>query len=581
MTKALPLNKKIDRGAFSLSVVISGMLAIGLYVLDMVYEEAGETIVLSGVFGKVGLLALMCFSAAVLYFVFKKAFALVDRFSITIDEQVDLSTGHGKKIDLSSFIQTAILILACWLPIWLIRFPGNLDPDTLWQIMQPYGLSPASDHHPWFATLVFYGFWRFGDVVGSHSASILIYMVFQGVASALCISAVVNYIRCFTNSRPLCRAVLVFYCLYPIIPMFSQTMAKDMLFGLFWILFLLMYFEIIRTRGEVLASKPFVVKLLLLLLILMLVKKTSLYIVLLLALPLLIGSSRLYRKRLIVSIGTPVILFCVLWSSIILPAFGIQKGSEAEMLSVPSQQVAYLVRECGDTFTDEDWSTLARVYSEPSVLGDLYTPGRADATKALWRSDSTVSDKLSFIAWYLSAFMEHPRECLISAAAITLPLFYPDSTTEGDESLLFYRDNLPGTDSEGSLEQTMMGFSSGLADMDDLKGLFSGLYRNQFIAKVSDAFDYCLQSTMSIVPILFSKALFATYIPLFVFVYLVSRGFGIKAICYLAPAFVTLLSLAFGPIALPRYMVSVVYVAPLFLAVPFIISLKNQVNSGR
>ena len=47
----------------------------------------------------------------------------------------------------------------------------------------------------------------------------------------------------------------------------------------------------------------------------------------------------------------------------VLGTLGVNAGEKHESLSVPSQQVGYLVRECSVSFTEEDWSVLQGVYS--------------------------------------------------------------------------------------------------------------------------------------------------------------------------------------------------------------------------
>jgi hypothetical protein len=54
----------------------------------------------------------------------------------------------------------ASVLLCCWVPYLIVRFPGNIDEDSIAQIMQTYGLAAATDHHPWFDTALFGAFWH-------------------------------------------------------------------------------------------------------------------------------------------------------------------------------------------------------------------------------------------------------------------------------------------------------------------------------------------------------------------------------------------------------------------------------------
>ena len=91
------------------------------------------------------------------------------------------------------FLRTALLFAVAWIPYCVIRFPGNMDFDSYWQLMQIYGYSLFSDHHPVFDTLLFGLFWKIGSVLGSNRISVFLYCGIQIILTSLAFSFSIEY----------------------------------------------------------------------------------------------------------------------------------------------------------------------------------------------------------------------------------------------------------------------------------------------------------------------------------------------------------------------------------------------------
>lgn len=213
------------------------------------------------------------------------------------------------------------------------------------------------------------------------------------------------------------------------------------------------------------------------------------------------------------------------WTNIALPAWGVVKGSSAEMMSIPSQQVGYYLSRYSDEVTQDDWRVLEGVYASPEVLGAVYQPARADATKMYWKDTSTTEAKIEFLSWYFRTALKHPKTFLDGALATMLPLFYPDGVTEGDESFIFYRDNLASAATgDPGLVGAIQSYSGGPASASDMDSLFAGSFRIPVVARISDIFDSFYLKIAELVPLLFHKVAYALYIPIIVLCYCMSRA---------------------------------------------------------
>ena len=149
-------------------------------------------------------------------------------------------------------LPTFVALLAGWLPWLLIHYPGDVDSDTTTQLFQWLGLHPREDHHPWFDTIVFGWFWNIGTAVGDLKVGIFLYMLFQVAATALGMAFLLTYLgRLGLSDRP--RWVLTaFVAVFPIFAITGSLMSKDNFAAIFWLPFLVLFVETVRTRGALL-----------------------------------------------------------------------------------------------------------------------------------------------------------------------------------------------------------------------------------------------------------------------------------------------------------------------------------------
>lgn len=458
------------------------------------------------------------------------------------------------------------LTLVCWSPYFVIYFPGNYDSDTMWQIEEVYGLVPASDHHPWFDTVTFGLFWRIGDVLGSHAWSLAIFSVLQMVITALVLSLAVCYLGYIGAPSAMIKGSAVFFALFPAIPTFAETMAKDTFFGWVWVLFTIFVMEIARTRGACLRSWPALAAFGAVICLVMLTKKTGAILVVITCLALLIYIHRT-RLRLAVALVVAMALFNGLWTSVLLPAWGVAPGQASEMMSIPVQETALYVKRNASHMRADDWKVLSGIYSDPQRLGQAYVPGRSDSARSYWRQRVSGPQLQAYAGWMARSFAKDPYAFLAAPVATALPLFYP--VADSQQNALFYGRGLPGGAHDHRLENTLMLYSHGKASRGDVQRLLQGTYSASWVVGVYDSFHSWYMQMAKVAPVLFGKVLYATWIPLFALCYCARKRRGAGAIS-LVPAVLMLASLFAGPIVLVRYMVPVVYVAPLVLGAMFL-----------
>ncbi|MFT8704342.1 DUF6020 family protein [Bifidobacterium aquikefiricola] len=571
--------RSIDVYAALFSLCMSALLVLGVFVLDHVFSPQFQIVGASSfallvVIAVVGSIPLYLLT----HWLFLRIDVLVARTHEASSETdtsavLNSTKSEQKHVGFSALLARAwlkysSLILLGWVPYFLIRFPGNIDSDTYWELEQVYGLVPRNDQHPYFDTLVFGAFWRLGDIMHSHFISLLLYALIQMIVTAAVLGLALCYMRYIGVPRSMTRVSLIFLSTFPIIPFFAETMAKDMLFGWVWVLFLLGVMEAARSRGNALRIPWFLIGFSVTVLLLMLTKKTGVYLALGTIVIMLVFLKN--RVRLLCSLLIPLMLFLGVWTSALLPRWNVTPGPEREMLAVPSQQTAMYIKRNSANMTRADWKVLSRVFHDPQSLPLTYTPARGDNTKGRWIEDASRADKEAFVLWWMEHFFKDPGSYMLATAANTLPLYYPDISTEGSESTLFYGDKItPQGQDDNGLIDTLINYSGGKATRADILELMGGTNRYPAVSTLSTTFNTWYLNMTRAFPIVFSKVLYTTWIPFFALAYCLRRHQWLGVLC-MVPAMLTLCTLFISPIAIPRYLVPVIYTAPLTLGCLFI-----------
>lgn len=563
--------KTINKTALVLAVVIAILYYLGVCArAEIIYDGN----IYNNVPGFMVGVVFMVITAIILTAVLSLMFAGVDNINQTNNQinskKTDEETTTNTKKEIGRYM---LIFLFAWLPYMLIRFPGNYDHDTITQLVQGYGYAPISDHHPYFDTKLFYAFWRLGDLFGNNSVSLFTYAVFQAICTAYCGASTISYFKQKGIDSRVRKALVVFFAGYPIIPLFTQTMMKDSLFGWVFLLFSLYYVKIIYSRAEVLKDKKELIVFILITLLSMLTKKTGMYVVILCMLATLIYLKK-NRIRVLIAYMIPLILFIGLYNNVLLPALGVTKGGQQELFSVPSQQVGAIVKYHSSDLSEDDWNILSSVYYDPQGMGEAYNPLLADAMKGRWINHAETRSKAAFFKWYLKQYFRFPKQMILSVFALDYSIVSVDSAENGTQSMMYFWDNVTSNDHpELGLENVAPYTGS---TVEQVHEMIYTTYKTPVIGKLSNAFKNCYLQICDSFAVLFSKVLFASWIPLFVLFYLLYKKNWAGMICMM-PVVLTTLMLIVGPTILPRYMVTSVYLTLICIGILFT-PIKNREN---
>lgn len=309
-----------------------------------------------------------------------------------------------------SILYISIIILACWIIPLILLYPGTLINDTWGQLQQfiyfTSGNGGLSDHHPIFDTMVMGAIIvPLSKITGRWHVLIFIYVLLQAILTSLAFANTVNYVYKHLNlGIKLSTGLLLTYCILPVFPVAVQTVSKDALHSWAFVFFVIYYIEIIRTKGEAINDKGFLIKLSVIVLYCCLTKKVGFYVIFLSLLAVLIFQKN-NRKYVMVPIICSIVLMNILMP-IIRTNLQVSPGGKQEMFSLPFQMTARYVKYYGYDITAEEYKVIDKVLTMED-LADRYDPTDADPVKEYYQKGED-KDYVEYIKVWFSQGLRHP-----------------------------------------------------------------------------------------------------------------------------------------------------------------------------
>lgn len=390
------------------------------------------------VFGSIGVFILSVLMAIGYFFLFQLGLCYVFEY---LDKQKIKDSTNKVMIffDSHPFITSIIVMLICWLPYIIAFYPIILSPDPSYQIKQFFGIRTKyadyavlldenvvlTNHHPVMHTLLIGGCLKLGTLIGNDNLGLFLYSIIQiGILSSTLAYTIKYMVKDMKLSNKVGFIFLLVYSLVPMFPMYSMSGVKDVIFGSFVILYILMLHKIIFNRGEGFKIRDYVLMIMLMLLVI-LFRNNGLYVILL-SFPFLILSVKKYwKKYLIIFLITIGLSTC--YSKVILPAFKITSGSIREMLSIPFQQTARYVKYQSDDLTDEEIEIIDKVLGY-DALAERYDPEISDPVKNKYNKYTTSEELKDYFKVWFKGLLKHPGTYINATAENVYGYFYPEKT---------------------------------------------------------------------------------------------------------------------------------------------------------
>ncbi|MBR1572117.1 MAG: hypothetical protein IJ655_05215 [Lachnospiraceae bacterium] len=358
----------------------------------------------------------------------------------TGSHETDDNIPGNNKWKLSFNLKDFSKIILAWLPYYLIYYPGTANEDSIIQIMEFFHVRSyindlsavqganifITDHHPYILTMIFGAFSKLGLALGNITIGFAIYIVIHFVFQAAVFTIVLGYLRRIGWGEKAIKAARMVIMFVPIYPLYAICMLKDNIYSAFVLLVAIGLIEIIRSAGEVLNQKKFLLYMFMVTSCMMLTKVYGKYVMAVLAVVSIIWY-RKWWKEIAISFILPVLVFHFLYQGMFLPVMNVAPGGLQEAMSVPFQQTARYMKEYGEEVTDEEYKAINAILPAKK-LAKLYEPELSNRVKERYNQQATKKELKNYMKAWWNMGLKHPI-CYIDATLNNIYDYYDINRT--------------------------------------------------------------------------------------------------------------------------------------------------------
>ena len=451
-------------------------------------------------------------------------------------------TENEKKIKWYFLLTAFFLMIIGWLPYWLAGYPGFFCYDAGNTFIQHFYGIEYSTHHPLLYTIYVGDVFKLAVKLSkdNYNLGIIILSWVQILVGASVFTYMCAYV--YKLGGYLFFWISVAYLsFFPTIGLFSSCSTKD-IFNSFVILLLFLQLLEAYNQSEDKGIKLYTLIINIFLVALLLLFRKNNLVAFVIFLPVLFLLFKKERVKLGIILMCGFLLFFA-GSKGLEMRYHPMKGSLAEVICVPMQQLARVYVQEGDSMFIEDELDYFNSIHPYSL--DNYHELNADFSKAVMDDNILRKTFPRFLKMWARIGLKHPKVYIEAFLANTYQAWYPfcditgyyDNISEGSTYYFKCDVELPG-----QLESKLPAFYDILWNMSHVISLYK----------------------IPVVGILFSIA-FYYYMLLLVFFYGgICKG-NKKALLYSTFIYMFVLSTFFGPIVLPRYYIYLYHTFPLML----------------
>jgi len=398
--------------------VLFGVLMVAGYQLQWM----GYT--LPGVKGKLKILVYGIGIGLVVFPFIEKFFALTD---------VTGKNGTSNTKTVKVFFAGWLGIWLCWIPVWLAYYPVIMSYDFHRQSLEAlWGPQYFNTHHPIVHTWLIWLFRSLGEQLGSYETGFACFCLLQ----QMIVSAVLGYAcaMVYRLTRKIWAVVLTaaFWGIFPLVSVMVMCTTKDVLFGAFFVLFVLLFTERTFFGGErqnlldglwILSG-----------ILMMLFRNNALYAMALFGIIFVIFTDKKMRLRaLILAVllvaGGKGTLMAVQYG------FGASEGSDIEKYSVIYQSMARVGQRQGSSLSPEDY-VMIDTYVTVDCWDD-YNPPIADTIKSAVQSVNFTEQKSwedmgQVLEAWITIGLHYPNDYIDAFLDLTRGYWFMDDTSHAE-----------------------------------------------------------------------------------------------------------------------------------------------------
>ena len=310
-----------------------------------------------------------------------------------------------------NFLLAWVCIACCWIPSFVARFPGAVAADVGRALQQYYGELMLTSDHPLAYTWLVGSILSLGSRIAGDNFGVFLFALIQFLFLSGVMAFSVSELHRQGYPSSVRWGLTVLYALLPMSMFNAGAIIKDIFYSATFLAYLLCTVRAFREPVKTARSPWWWLCYGLFTSLVLLLRHNGLMTVLPMTVVLLVlmvtqgeGATR-WRSALL---AAPLALL-LLFNGLIVPQYAYPVSSTADLLGVPLQQVARILRDAPEDVDAKAFSAIDRLVIADS-LGSAYRPKGSDAVRKNYRYEAkpTTADLLSFAGTWATLVAAHP-----------------------------------------------------------------------------------------------------------------------------------------------------------------------------
>lgn len=324
------------------------------------------------------------------------------------------------------FLVSFMVIFVCWLPYYMVFFPGSAPVDGFAQLLEGLNIRGwRGDHFPFIVSLFFAGLFSIGRVISDNAGLALTVMVLF-IIEACCCAWVCVRLKQWKLSDLVWVLTLIFYGIIPLFGEYAKTLWKDSLYFAVFAVYMVEFINICLARiHETKISLKQIVAFSLISTLACLCRPNGIYFIFP-ANIILIGIYPRNRKYLAVSFLAILCIF-VSYKKFFLPALHVLPSNIKEAFSIPLQQTGRYLKYYPKDLTKHERQIIEQAFkNDVKKIVKMYNPELSDPLKTPYRSSAFKFDKdLKYFKVWGKMLFRHPNIYVEAFLHHTYRYMYP------------------------------------------------------------------------------------------------------------------------------------------------------------
>ena len=405
-------NKKYARFTFLLSIFLAIIYLLGMICYTFRYND---TYSVFGEFFKLKSLIYIAGYTSIFYLL------LINVLPVVCEAKVIKKFTFKRKINV--FLGASLIIFLCFLPYFLIYYPGLFTNDSISELnMIVNNFSTISDHHTVIHLLFMTIPYKLGMAIFNNTviACSLITLT-QMIIMSLIFGKFISFLYKRGVNKYILFFVLLYFTILPVHAFYSISNWKDVIFSG---LVLLLTMELVKLLEKKTITFRNSYTFIIISILTVFFRNNAIYMYIILAIITLI----VFRKQ-IKTIGLMLLIVFVVYFGVkgpIYSYFNVKSSSSTEYLAIPLQQLGRMAYK-GVEFTEEE-EELINELIPLETLRNSYNPEIVDSIKFNDEYNKEVfeENKLTYLKLWASLCFKHFSVASEAYLISTLGYWYPN-----------------------------------------------------------------------------------------------------------------------------------------------------------